>query len=129
MIQNNIFYGASADSNTANCTFLNNLSYEPGGAFLTLGGSNIDNTNPLFVNFTSNQSYFSYAYDFHLQPNSPARLAGNDGTDLGIYGGNNPISVLGEPLGVPVIRKMNVSNFNVSTNGNVNVNVTSTTSR
>lgn len=129
IIQNNIFYGASPDSNTANCTFLNNITYKPGGTFLALGGSNIDNTNPLFVNFSSNQSYFSYAYDFHLQPNSPARLAGNDGTDLGIYGGNNPISVLGEPLGVPVIRKMNILNFNVPSNGNVNVNVKSTISR
>lgn len=39
---------------------------------------------PLFVNRAGG--------DFHLQPASPARQAGDDANDLGAYGGSDPIT-------------------------------------
>lgn len=128
LIQNNIFYGT--DPNTANALYNNNLVFNPqGNAFAALGGTNLDSVLPLFVNVPLNTSQFSFSHNYHLQLSSPGHLAGNDGTDIGFYGGNTSVTLTGEPLGMPVIRSMQILQFNVNQNSNLNVKVRSTKSR
>jgi hypothetical protein len=40
--------------------------------------------NPLFVDMAGD--------DYHLQGTSPAKNAGDDGNDMGAYGGSDPIT-------------------------------------
>ena len=124
IIENNIFYGCNPLSNSGSCSFNNNLCYNSG---VTLGGTNLDSIDPLFVNYTGGA--FNYNQNFHLQSTSPARNAGIDGKDIGIYGGNAPMSTTGEPVGIPVIRKMDVLNFNAGQGTGVQVKVRSTKAR
>jgi len=60
----------------------------PGTA--NLGTGNINNTNPLFVNYPIQGGAFDCAYDFALQTGSPAINAGTDGSDIGLTGGFSP---------------------------------------
>lgn len=55
------------------------------------GQENLIGVHPdsIFVAFPSNNT-FGYADDYHIKPNSPAKNAGFDGTDVGIYGGLFP---------------------------------------
>lgn len=130
LIENNIFYRADPFYGViVSCIFNKNITYTPSSTFGILGGNNIDNTDPQFVNFPAAGDYFGYNYDFHLKSTSPGKNAGTDGKDIGIYGGNYDVSLTGEPIGIPVIRKMDVQNFNVPQSGNLNVNVRSTKAR
>jgi len=128
-IQNNIFYNAHPSNFTSGCTFLNNLTYSTSLTYPTLSGTgNIDNVNPLFINVGTTGGYVA-TYDFRLQNSSPGHNAGNDGKDLGIYGGSAFVALSGETYNMPVVRQMTITNTNVSQNGNLNVNVRSTKSR
>lgn len=90
------------------CTFNNNLSnlttianptfYNPATDFAnfvaSIGGSNtgsgnIIGQNPLFT-LNANPDAYSTLDNYRLQATSPGKNAGNDGTDLGIYGGSYP---------------------------------------
>lgn len=128
VVQDNIFYNSNPNNNTTSCIFNNNLTYNSYGGNTSLGGSNINNTDPLFVNAPV-ANYFSFAYNYHLQAGSPAIGAASDGSDIGIYGGSNTMTTYLEPYGLPMIRKVDVQNFNVPVNGNVNVKVRSTKTR
>jgi hypothetical protein len=128
MIKNNIFYNSHPTNKTSGCTFLNNITYSTSTGYPALGGTNIDNVNPQFVNVGSTIN-FQTSYDYHLQAASPAHNAGSDGTDLGYYGGAGHSSLTGEPEWVPVVRAMDVQNMSVPQNGNVNVKVRSTIAR
>lgn len=128
LVQNNIFYGMEPSHPFG--IFQNNIVFGPPGIGVSnLGGSNLDSINPMFVNVPLYSTSFSFANDYHLQSNSPGHNAGTDGTDIGIYGGNLEVNLTGEPLGIPVIRKMDVQNFNVPSNSTLNLHVISTKSR
>lgn len=128
LVQNNIFYGMEPAHPFG--VFQNNIVFGPPGIGISnLGGSNLDSINPMFVNVPLYSASFSFANDYHLQSSSPGQNAGTDGNDIGIYGGNLEVNLTGEPLGIPVIRKMDVTNFNAPQNGNVNVKVRSTKAR
>lgn len=128
VFKNNIYYNANASANTLACTFLNNITYHATITYPTLGASNYDNTNPLFVNSpTSNQ--YSTIYNFNLQPASQGINAGADATDIGYFGGGVNITLTGEPQNVPILRQMDVLNGNIPLNGNVTVKVKSTKAR
>ena len=128
LIKNNIFYNSHPSNNTSSCTFLNNITYSTTVTYPVLGGTNIDNTDPLFMNVATSGA-FSINYNYDLQSSSLANNAGTDGTDLGYYGGTTHVSILGEPQNVPVIRAMDIPNNNIPLNGNVNVKVLSTKAR
>lgn len=128
VLSNNIFYGADPINNTSASIFNNNISYSPSVTLNTMGGSNIDNVNPQFVNVPTTGLY-NVSHNFNLQSGSPCIAAGADGLDLGYYGGNESVTPLGEPYNMPVIRLMNIQNTTVPQNGNVNVKVRSTKSR
>ena len=128
---NNIFYASSPyHSNMQYCDFSNNLSYNTTNdnfntSGTNTGSNNVVSQNPDFVSETND--VFDYTDDYNLNAGSPAIGAGNDGNDIGIYGGTYPwpeggISGSGymysqEPqvpqvhsliLGVPVNNSLNV---------------------
>jgi hypothetical protein len=118
---NNIFMGQSAWKITTvtNCELNNNIIMDNGGVpYFVNGSGNIlsnniyndpdagqlgDNTeinaifsaDPIFVNFTGYA--FDFAADYHLDPASPGKNHGGDGTDVGIYGSSVPFKVGGLP--------------------------------
>jgi len=81
LIVNNIFTNFEYSFDSNNNIFQYNM--EP-GISLPDGFGNIKNVNMKTV-FVDPDNY-----DFHLLPDSPARSAGENGTDMGIYGGDAP---------------------------------------
>jgi hypothetical protein len=131
-ISNSIFANRFPEGVT-NTAFLNNLS-AASGTFPPAGGggnsalNNIENSDPLFVNFTSGQQ-FNSNHDFHLQAGSPAIGAGSDGTDIGLFGGNTGFNLSFEPQNTPVVRRVLIQNPSIAPNGILNVNVKASTPR
>lgn len=128
---NNIFNNSFA-VNVYNCTFNNNLFVST--TSLCCGNSgvgNIFNTSAGFVNNASpsnsiGKGNFCSAVDYHLAPGSAAIGAGTNSTDIGIYGGTNPLPATAVLNGVPAmprITEMNVQNLSVSPTGSLNVQI------
>ncbi len=116
-ISNNIFYGRTANNsalgNTTNSTFNNNITFGANDDALPIGldGNTGDSTlvrqDPMFVNVPLEDDW-SFSFDATLMPGSPAEApAGNDGTEIGIFGSTIPFSTSGSPL--PLIRVLRVS--------------------
>jgi hypothetical protein len=139
LIRNNIFYNCYV-LQASYCQFLNNLTYT--GYLETIpygtnsGNNNIINKDPQFVNF-SGPTTFSFDSDFHLKSTSPAKNAGVDSADIGIFGGstlgcppwpqfsNGQTDYSGEPP-IPVVRTFNVQNAYVGSDGILRFNSTGT---
>lgn len=78
------------------CVWENNATYNPNATIPDLPGtSNLNNTNPNFVNITLLSPDFNYAYDYHLNANSPLMTAASNGGQIGLYGGVFPFSMKG----------------------------------
>ena len=101
-VTNNIFYGTTPDSNGSpfeRNSFLNNISFGTSNDALPPTGSGVGNTgsgnqvsvDPKFVNAPYAVVYAA-TMDFTLQPTSPGKNAGTDGTDIGITGGAYPVT-------------------------------------
>ena len=138
MINNSIFFGINV-SGCDDVDFNNNLAYIDGstvdfqvsGSGPNNGGPNQENVDPMFVDVTSNS--FSFNFDYRLQSGSPAEGYGDDGSDIGIYGGAYafPIGGTGSYLlrpqpNIPYITEMNIENGSVPENGTLNVNIKAT---
>lgn len=125
VIENNIFYGAYPTGGT-NCAFTKNIGYlcpdMPGSG--NIGSGNMNNTNPLFVNFPLLGAGFSWSYDFHLQGTSPGKNAGTDGTDIGIYGGMLPMEIGINPHFPQMMSLTLPSGSSVPAGGTLNVHFT-----
>lgn len=125
VIENNIFYGAYPTGGT-NCAFTKNIGYlcpdMPGSG--NIGSGNMNNTNPLFVNFPLLGAAFSWSYDFHLQATSPGKNAGTDGTDIGIYGGILPTDIGVNPHFPQMMTLTLPSGSSVPAGGTLNVHFT-----
>lgn len=131
-ISNCIFANRFPDGVT-NTTFLNNLcavsgTFPPAGGGGNSALNNIENTNPLFVTYTTNQ-LFSSNHDYHLQAGSPAIGTGSDGTDIGLFGGSTGFNLSFEPQNTPVMRRILIQNPSIAPNGILNVNVKASTPR
>ena len=128
-IQNNIFYKSDpiglrgvADASE----FKNNIYYltsdpTPSNA---LSSGNM-NANPLFVSFPAGGAGFSFQYDFHLLPGSPAINYGIDGKDLGMWGGSVPVNAGFEPP-IPRIYELTVNNATVPAGGTIQLTIKAT---
>jgi hypothetical protein len=129
-IQNNIFYNCNPTVGTSATTFNNNMTYSTGTAIPALGGTNIDNVDPQFVNVVP-ATGFEISYNYTLQPTGPAHNAGSDGTDLGYYGGPAVLNLSrrGEVINMPVVRQMTIQNITLPENGTIDVKIRSTRSR
>jgi hypothetical protein len=132
---NNIFGGGSgnysspsiaaqgANSNIANNIIVNGAYCSGNGYYNNIatgspipsGNGNVlsVNVDALFENYIQN--------DFHLKSNSPAKGAGLNGVDCGIYGGSMPFVDGGAP-GLPLITKFD-SDLSGSKQNGLNVHV------
>lgn len=134
VISNNIFYGLAPSIDGAgveNCAFNNNISYgtvddnlPPTGS--NVGTGNLEGVDPQFVN-VADFLVDNVAYDYHLQAGSSGVNAGTDGTDIGLYGGGDPLLVPydGVPR-IPLITTFNLLNSSISEGGSINVQVEAT---
>lgn len=157
IFSNNIFMRSAGDvfSGTVNyCTFTNNLStqssigaagsYSPANNFVTTflgtgggantGGGNLIGVDPQFQNVPNFDSPAD-TFNYRLRTTSPARNAGSDGLDLGIYAGAYPFPSGGAPGSgfdtsatppVPQVTEMNIQNATVNPNGNITVQIRAT---
>jgi len=92
LFENNVFFNTNNLGGVYNSTLRNNIFVE-GISFdntTKVGSNNLIGQSQagIFVNQSGNT--FDYSHDYHLQPNSPGKNAGTDGTDIGIYGGIYP---------------------------------------
>lgn len=108
LIKNNIFYGITpkATSTFSGNTIDHNLTFgSSDNDFLatnnTIGANNLINEDPLFVNVPYGQNW-DFNFDATLQAASMAIGAGDDGTDVGLYGGGTPYDDNGTPL--PIVQ-------------------------
>ncbi|MDF1549786.1 MAG: hypothetical protein P1P88_18300 [Bacteroidales bacterium] len=120
IISNNIFYGVQP-TGASSCTFNNNIatSYDLPYDDNT-GSNNINVQAPGFVNVPAADYVFNWGYDYRLTASSPGHNAGTDGTDIGPFGGSDPLSTTGEPA-IPVIMQMNILNPTLPENGTIEI--------
>lgn len=125
VIENNIFFGTKPEG-ADKSTFNNNLTYGANPVVLpygtNYGTANINNADPLFTNFPlAGTSTYLYDYDLTLQAASPAKSAGTDGTDLGVYGGTG-FTESGEPA-IPQVQEFVIKNGVVAPGGKLNITI------
>jgi hypothetical protein len=97
-VNNNIFYrGGIQPFATNGISFSNNLSYQCAGGNTFPNGVNTENVDPQFETSIGTGAYFAYATDYHLKSTSPVLTAGNDGSQLGVYGGSGDFNQGGVP--------------------------------
>lgn len=129
-ISNNIFIftGTSVVNmnlgGNASLSFNNNLTYSVITAFAALSGTNnINDTNPQFVSFNSNNALGNVTHDFNILGGSPAENAGSDGMDLGVMNGAYPFEIRGYPTLLPFLRDFVIFNNILSEGTPLNINV------
>lgn len=76
------------------------------------GQNNISNTAVVFL-----------PNSLMLAPNSPGYTGGNDGQQLGIYGGSSTYTKNGEPANSPIIRNFIIDNTTIPQNGNLSIDI------
>ncbi len=119
-VNNCIFYRANT-TQVGWQQFSNCLVFLPQNGTTTFpNGTGHLNFNPVFVNFPGAGANFDYSYNFNLQSGSPADNAGNDGTDLGVYGGLGDYEQNGNPR-IPAVTEISISNPTVAPGGTLNV--------
>jgi len=125
LFENNIFldnYNNSISGSIFFNSFKNNLFFRT----TNLGSSNFGIGNlvnqpqsSVFINQTGNT--FDYAHDYHINPDSPAKNTGTDGTDIGIYGGPFPWKEGSVPFN-PHIQSL-IIDSKTDKDGNLNVKI------
>lgn len=124
VIENNIFYAANPQGATGaafnnNITYLNANNVIPGPN--NIGSGNLVDVNPQFVSYPPLGGAFDWSHNYNLQPGSPGKNAGTDGTDIGIYGGMAPFEVGANPY-IPQMMEVNMpSGSSVPAGGTLNV--------
>lgn len=121
-VENNIFMSSASffGPSCGGLEFLNNVFKEGN----PLGGNYAINNLFDVANLFTNQSgtSFLYQHNYRLKADSPAKNAGKDGKDCGIYGGNNPYKDGAVPAN-PHIRSKNLPS-QTDAQGKINVQVT-----
>lgn len=129
LVTNNIYVtlNPSSQVSSTNVFYKNNLSN--GYAFGSITGtnlsfdSNIDTTDPTFVNMPLNTITYDYTLDPNLSGGSAGESASTDGTNLGVDGGTSPFKLSGSVL--PVVRRFDLpSNIVEGTDANATIEVT-----
>ncbi|MFM9986345.1 MAG: hypothetical protein ACKVOK_13990 [Flavobacteriales bacterium] len=108
---NNIFLNVHPNSSFA--TYNNNLIFNSGADLLPYGNNsgtgNFNAMAPIFVN-VPDLNGVNYAYNYRLAANSPGHNGGTDGTDIGPFGGSDPLPNLFGTPPVPQIKVFNITN-------------------
>lgn len=127
IVKNNIFIGQSpqAQLTLSGNSFINNLSFNTSNdVFSAVNGnssiSNIEGSNPTFVNLPITNSIDFSTFDPSLQIGSPAIGTGENGTDMGVLGGGAPFDISGTSL--PLIQTINVPSM-ISQGSDLPVNI------
>lgn len=128
--ENNIFFGKSPYQAT-NSDFAKNIFYGSVNNSINPTSNGVGNitADPQFTSMpiTNDMYQFAYTNDYRLKTTSPGRNAGTDGTDIGIFGGQNPmplnvITITGEPK-IPQIYYMFLQNAVIDQNTPLNVTI------
>ena len=112
-IANNIFFHVHPNTNFS--TFNNNLIFLSGNDVLPYGNNtgtgNFNGQAPIFV-YDNSGDYngINLSYDYHLTAASPGHNGGTDGTDIGPFGGIDPLVDLTGTPPVPQIKMFNINN-------------------
>jgi len=129
VVENCIFYKAEP-TGPINSLFNNNLTYlcnnntlPPTTGTGNTGTGNIQNTNPLFINYPPLGGVFAWTHDYGLQVGSPAIGAGTGGTDIGLTGGMYPLNQLKGNSPLPVVTSLSLPNSSVPLNGTLQGNI------
>ncbi len=121
-LTNNIFLNVHPNSNFA--TYNNNLIFNSGNDLLPYGNNtgsgNINGSSPLFVN-VPDLNGVNLNYNYRLTAASPGHNAGTDGTDIGPFGGIDPLQNLYGTPPVPQIKVFNISNSVVAPSTPLNI--------
>lgn len=154
---NNILYYRGNTSFAMGCVnvkFSNNIMHAPlvtfsNTPFSTNGNQSISNqlnVSPLFVYPLDLTTIQAYTYtlpasgpfaDFNTQAGSPAMNAGTDGTDIGLYGGQNPwkdgsasdsrFRYYPIPNANPVIKSVDINNMVINPGSSLQIQINATT--
>lgn len=110
-VTNNIFLNVHPNSNFA--TYNNNLIFNSGSDLLPYGNNsgtgNFNGNAPIFVNVPDLVGV-NFAYNYRLASNSTGHNGGTDGTDIGPFGGSDPLPNLFGTPPVPQIKVFNITN-------------------
>ncbi len=110
-ITNNIFLNVHPNSSFA--TYNNNLIFNSGNDLLPYGNNtgtgNYNATAPIFIN-VPDLNGVNFSYNYRLASNSPGHNGGTDGTDIGPFGGIDPLPNLYGTPPVPQIKIFNITN-------------------
>lgn len=95
-------YGNDGTCGNFNCTFINNLFVAKDTttnifSIAIVNYKNIFKADPASIFVNQSGTTFDYKYDYHLKTNSPGKNAGDDGTDVGIYGTLEPYKTAALP--------------------------------
>lgn len=95
-------YGYDGVCGTFNCTFINNLFVGKDTtlnifAMAPVRTGNIFMANPASIFVNQSGTSFDYNQDYALKPTAPGKNAGDDGTDVGIFGSSNPYKISALP--------------------------------
>lgn len=119
IVQNCIFSGANPPLYQMNGTQITNCIIGASEMFVGVGSGNVE-TNTIYSQTPANtyvsetDNLYQFTDDLHLQPGSPGIGAGNDGTDIGIYGTSSPY----KPGNVPFNPHYRAAAIGTSTNAN-----------
>lgn len=104
-----------------NISLINNLLIDT-GIYTSVSINNISyqNLSTTFINVPN--SNYNESYNYQLKSTSPGKNAGDDGTDIGIYGGAYPWKEGAVPSNPHISKK--VVGGQTDNNGNLNINVT-----
>jgi hypothetical protein len=110
-VTNNIFLNVHPNSSFA--TYNNNLIFNSGSDVLPYGNNtgtgNFNGNAPIFVN-APDLNGVNFAYNYRLAANSVGHNGGTDGTDIGPFGGSDPLPNLFGTPPVPQIKIFNITN-------------------
>ncbi len=131
--RNNIFWITQASFtdvslDATNVVFSNNLTYHSNGSLIALSGdNNVDNSDPEFTLLDSSDPIWNYLNDYQLISTSSGADAGEDGTDVGIYGGGYQFRMEGYPQNFPRFIDFDVlSNTIVPPGGTIEISINAT---
>jgi hypothetical protein len=117
---------AITSNNSDNVTFLNNATKAVSGQLINgkSGSNEVNNSYGItaadtFV--TATAFTYNLTFDYHIKTTSPAYNGGDNGGDMGIYGGNTPWKEGAIPSNPHIFFK-NISNA-TDTNGNLPVQI------
>lgn len=126
VLENNIFYRAEPSGCQA-CVFNNNLTYLCNDNNIPTSGSqgsgNIVNANPLFVNFPALGGNATWSHNFGFQTGSPAIGTGTNGTNIGLFGGNAPVTMLPSEPKIPAVTELTIPVGSVPVGGTLQINL------